>query len=195
MKPFETVAHQITYHQPKIPVISNVTGTKADENIATASYWVNHIRQPVKFAQSMETLHKEGYEVFLEVGSKPILLGMGRQCYPSDLGLWLPSLRPQQADWQQMLQSLTKLYLRGVPVNWSGFDQDYPRSKVLLPTYPFQRQSYWIENEPNYQQKQYLSSETKSHPLLGTKVNCAGEQEIFASFVGEDAPAYLGDDR
>ncbi|MCH2245137.1 MAG: SDR family NAD(P)-dependent oxidoreductase [Crocosphaera sp.] len=195
MKPFETVAHQITYHQPKIPVISNVTGTKADENIATASYWVNHIRQPVKFAQSMETLHKEGYEVFLEVGSKPILLGMGRQCYPSDLGLWLPSLRPQQADWQQMLQSLTKLYLRGVPVNWSGFDQDYPRSKVLLPTYPFQRQSYWIENEPNYQQKQYLSSETKSHPLLGTKVNCAGEQEIFASFVGEDSPAYLGDHR
>jgi len=79
---FETVANQITYNRPNISLISNITGSRADESITTASYWVNHVRQPVKFAQSMETLHQEGYEVFLEIGPKPILLGMGRQCVP-----------------------------------------------------------------------------------------------------------------
>ncbi|MDJ0595861.1 MAG: AMP-binding protein [Pleurocapsa sp. MO_226.B13] len=66
MGSFEAVAYQITYHQPQIPLISNVTGIRADESITTASYWINHVRQPVKFAKSMETLHQEGYQVFLE---------------------------------------------------------------------------------------------------------------------------------
>ena len=144
---FETVTNQITYHQPRIPLISNVTGARADESITTASYWVNHVRQPVKFAQSMETLHQEGYEVFLEIGPKPILLGMGRQCLPEGAEVWFPSLRPGQSDWQQMLQSLAKLYVRGTKVDWLGFDGDYARSKVVLPTYPFQRQRYWIESD------------------------------------------------
>ncbi|MEM6753811.1 MAG: type I polyketide synthase, partial [Cyanobacteria bacterium P01_C01_bin.38] len=142
---FKAIASEITYNQPSIPLISNITGTKADESIATPDYWVNHVRQPVKFAQSMTTLHQEGYEVFLEIGPKPILLGMGRQCLPEDVGVWLPSLRPNQDDWQQMLQSLGELYVRGVKVDWLGFDQDYHRSKVTLPTYPFQRQRYWLE--------------------------------------------------
>ena len=142
---FKAIASEITYNQPSIPLISNITGTKADESIATPDYWVNHIRQPVKFAQSMETLHQEGYEVFLEIGPKPILLGMGRQCLPEDVGVWLPSLRPNQDDWQLLLQSLGELYVRGVKVDWLGFDQDYHRSKVTLPTYPFQRQRYWLE--------------------------------------------------
>ncbi|MDJ0618873.1 MAG: polyketide synthase [Calothrix sp. MO_192.B10] len=146
---FEAVANQITYNQPRIPLISNVTGTTADDSITTASYWVNHIRQPVKFAQSMETLHQEGYEVFLEIGPKPILLGMGRQCLPEDVGIWLPSLRAGQSDWQQMLQSLGQLYVQGVKIDWSGFDRDYPRSKVVLPTYPFQQQRYWIKGTKN----------------------------------------------
>ena len=143
---FEVVASQITYNQPQIPLISNLTGTTADESITTASYWVNHVRQPVKFAQSMETLHQLGYDVFLEIGPKPILLGMVRQCLPEDVGVWLPSLRPGQEDWQQMLHSLAQLYVRGVKVDWLGFDRDYSPSKVVLPTYPFQRQRYWVKS-------------------------------------------------
>ncbi|MGB3193281.1 MAG: type I polyketide synthase [Limnoraphis sp.] len=145
---FAAVAHQITYNNPQLPVISNVTGSRADDMIATASYWVNHIRQPVKFAQSINTLHQEGYKIFLEIGAKPILIGMGKQCLPEAEKVWLPSLYPGQEDWQQMLQSLGKMYVKGVKVNWSGFDQDYASSPVRLPTYPFQRQRYWIET-PN----------------------------------------------
>ncbi|NER24032.1 MAG: amino acid adenylation domain-containing protein [Symploca sp. SIO1C2] len=143
---FEVVASQITYNQPQIPLISNVTGARADQSIATASYWVNHVRQPVKFAQSVESLHQEGYDLFIEIGPKPILLGMLRQCLPEEVGVWLPSLRPSQEDSQQMLQSLAQLYVRGVKVDWLGFDRDYSPSKVVLPTYPFQRQRYWVKS-------------------------------------------------
>ncbi|MEM9276793.1 MAG: aminotransferase class III-fold pyridoxal phosphate-dependent enzyme, partial [Cyanobacteria bacterium P01_F01_bin.143] len=148
---FKAITSEITYNQPSIPLLSNVTGVKADESIATPDYWVNHLLKPVKFAQSMETLHQEGYEVFLEIGPKPTLLGMGRQCLPEDVGVWLPSLRSEREDWQQMLQSLGELYVRGVKVDWLGFDKDYSRKKVILPTYPFQRQRYWIETEKNQQ--------------------------------------------
>ncbi|MFB2977494.1 type I polyketide synthase [Microseira sp. BLCC-F43] len=146
---FEAVAKQITYNQPGITLISNVTGQQATPEIATAKYWVNHVLQPVHFAQSMQTLHQEGYKLFLEIGPKPILLGMGRQCLGEDVGMWLPSLRPPQEDWQQMLSSLGQLYTQGVAVDWSGFDCDYPRRKVALPTYPFQRQRYWQEIPQN----------------------------------------------
>ncbi|NEO38499.1 MAG: SDR family NAD(P)-dependent oxidoreductase [Moorea sp. SIOASIH] len=146
---FETLANQITYHQPRIPIISNVTGAQADNSIATARYWVNHVRQPVRFAQGMKELHQQGYETFLEIGPKPILLGMGRQCLPEGAAVWLPSLRPGIDEWQQMLSSLGQLYVKGTPIDWSGFDQDYARQKVALPTYPFQRQRYWVESSKN----------------------------------------------
>jgi len=146
---FEAVAQEVTYSHPRIPVISNVTGQKVGSEMTTAKYWVNHVRKPVKFAESIKTLHEEGYEVFLEVGPKPILLGMGRQCLPEDVGVWLPSLRLGLEEWQQMLLSLGQLYVKGFNVDWSGFDLDYTNQKVALPTYPFQRERYWIDTSKN----------------------------------------------
>ncbi|WP_424097233.1 SDR family NAD(P)-dependent oxidoreductase [Moorena producens] len=190
---FEAVAHQITYHQPTIPLVSNVTGIRADDTITTANYWVNHVLQPVRFAQSMETLHQLGYEIFLEIGPKPILLGMGRQCLPEQVGVWLPSLREGVEEWQQMLSSLGQLYVQGVKVDWSGFDRDYARQKVVLPTYPFQRERYWIESNKSNRKKPYLSTEKTLHPLLGKRFYCAGQpqQVQFESLLAEDEPAYL----
>jgi acyl transferase domain-containing protein/acyl carrier protein len=156
---FEAIAKTITYNQPEIPMISNVSGTEADENIATASYWVNHVRQPVHFAQSMEVLHQEGYENFLEIGPKPILLGMGRECLMGNKKLWLPSLHPSRPDWLQMLQSLGHLYAQGVKVDWSGFYQDYSCQKLALPTYPWQRKRYWINLQQDKNQDISLTSE------------------------------------
>ncbi|MFM2061665.1 MAG: hypothetical protein RLZZ507_1335 [Cyanobacteriota bacterium] len=142
---FEAVAKQVTYNNPRIPLISNVTGKQVDSEMTTAEYWVNHVTQPVRFAESMKTLHDQGYKLFLEIGPKPILLGMGHQCLPEEVGVWLPSLRPPQEEWQQMLESLGQLYVQGVKVNWSGLEQEYSCQKVALPTYPFQRESYWID--------------------------------------------------
>ncbi|NER98054.1 MAG: type I polyketide synthase [Symploca sp. SIO1B1] len=190
---FEAVANQITYHEPKIPLISNVTGKLVDSEITTAEYWLNHVRQPVQFAQSMTTLHQEGYELFLEIGSKPVLLGMGRQCLAEEVGVWLPSLRPGVDEWQQMLSSLGQLYVRGAKVDWSGFNQNYNREKVILPTYPFQRERYWVETQNTHQQKPYWSTAKNLHPLLGEKINLAGveNQHRFQSYLGAESPGYL----
>ena len=146
---FEQVAANVTYLAPCIKLVSNVTGKLATDEIATSEYWCRHLRQPVKFAVGMETLHQLGYEVFVEIGAKPILLGMGRYCLPKNAGVWLPSLSPKREDWQQLLQSLAALYVRGVSVDWSGFDCDYFRDRLQLPTYPFQRQRYWANITKN----------------------------------------------
>lgn len=173
---FETIANQVTYNQPQIPLVSNVTGELAGDRITTPQYWVNHIRQTVRFADSMQTLHQLGYQVFLEIGPKPILLGMGRQCLPDSESLWLPSLHEGIPEWQQLLSSLAQLYIQGVKVNWLGLEQDYPRCKVALPTYPFQRQRYWIENTPPRHQRQ---QQAKLHPLLDKKLQLPLSKEIL----------------
>ncbi len=173
LEDFARVAKQITYSPPQIDLISNVTGELATAEIATPQYWCNHIRQPVKFAQGMTTLAQQDCEILLEIGAKPILLGMGRPCL-SNLDVaqqedteyrLLPSLRPQKSDWQQMLASLGELYLQGIAINWQRFETDYPQlRRVVLPTYPFQRQRYWIEN--HHQQPNISSSETDWTPIL-----------------------------
>nr|AMB48441.1 polyketide synthase [Nostoc sp. CAVN2] len=177
---YETIATQVSYKDPQITLISNVTGDKVDESITTAKYWVRHVKEPVKFAQSMQTLNKEGNCIFLEIGPKPILLGMGRQCLPADAGVWLPSLRPGVKDWQQILNSLGQLYVQGIEVNWSEFDLDYPRRKVTLPTYPFQRQRYWVEAAEDEQQKvASLQQENTSSPIY--HLLSKGEIELVSS--------------
>ncbi len=153
---FIEVAEKVSYSLPQIEIISNVTGEKINEEIATPEYWANHILKPVQFAKSIEVLQQEGCDVFLEVGAKPILLGMGRQCLPKNDGLWLPSLRPRQEDWQQLLQSLAALALAGVNIDWRGFYIDASYQRLMIPTYPFQRQRYWLPD--NRQDKQYLDA-------------------------------------
>ena len=166
---FRTVAESIEYHPPQRQLISNVTGSLATPEIATADYWVNHIVAPVRFADGMKTIDRE-CKIFLEVGSKPILLGMGRPSLSSDRQnhtLWLPSLRPRKKDWQQILQSLGALYVRGVAIDWQRFDRGYSRQKVSLPTYPFQRQSYWLTKAANTSSKvEVYLPENESQPDL-----------------------------
>ncbi|NEO44601.1 MAG: SDR family NAD(P)-dependent oxidoreductase [Moorea sp. SIO4A3] len=190
---FEAVANQITYHKPRIKLISNVTGKLVGDEITSAEYWVNHVQQPVSFAQSMKNTYQEGCKLFLEIGPKPILLGMGRQCLPEEFGVWLPSLRPGVEEWQQMLSSLGQLYVQGAQVDWLGFEQDYAGQKVALPTYPFQRERYWLETQNDYQQQQHWSKEKNLHPLLGEQLNLAGieNQHRFQSYLRAEYPGYL----
>lgn len=146
---FKQVASEISYSLSKITIISNLTGEAVGHELTTPEYWCRHILSPVNFFAGINTLHSLGYEIFIECGAKPILLGMGHQCLPEGLGTWLPSLYPGKADWQILLQSLGQLYVSGVKVDWSAFDKDYQRRRLVLPTYPFQRQRYWLETENN----------------------------------------------
>ena len=143
---FRQVAESIDYHQPWFKLVSNVTGHIATESISTPDYWVNHVVAPVRFAEGMKTLAQEQCNIFLEIGAKPILLGMGRSCLSSssDREFWLPSLRPRKQDGQQILQTLGDLYAAGIDINWENFYAQRPYNKIALPTYAFQKQSYWL---------------------------------------------------
>jgi acyl transferase domain-containing protein/acyl carrier protein len=170
LEAFAEVAGRISYTSPRIKIVSNLTGELVGEEICSPEYWCRHVREPVRFAAGMETLRQMGYETFVEIGPRPVLLGMGRQCLPEDVGTWLPSLRPQQDDWQQVLHSLGVLWVAGVDVDWSTFDEGYARRKVALPTYPFQRQSYWVKKTMRSQRS---PMEASQHPLLGRRLHSA----------------------
>ncbi|MBP5971592.1 SDR family NAD(P)-dependent oxidoreductase [Brasilonema sp. CT11] len=193
---FEQIATQVNYHLPKIPLISNVTGQQVEDDIATAGYWVRHVRQPVRFADSIESLHRQGVKMFLEVGPQPILLGMGHQCLPEDGETWLPSLRSEQSDWSVMLESLAQLYLKGIGVDWVELDREYAHQKVVLPTYAFQRQRYWIETTSSFAKASQLRNGQRPqsfHPLLGEQLSLAGveKQMRFQVQLQPNNPAYL----
>ncbi len=193
---FERVAKEITFSLPKIDLISNLTGQLVTEDITTPEYWCRHIRQPVQFVGSMETLYQlQGNEVlFVEIGSRPALLSMGRQCLPENVGVWLPSLRYGQDDWQQILSSLGELYVRGTPVNWVGFDQNYQRHRVRLPTYPFQRKRYCIERPTPKARRGFLPHEAKLHPLIDKKIQSPLLKEtLFESYFHTENLPLLAD--
>ncbi|MEM9217717.1 MAG: SDR family NAD(P)-dependent oxidoreductase, partial [Cyanobacteria bacterium P01_F01_bin.150] len=190
---FEQVTGQISYSQPQLKLISNVTGQIVTEEVTTPDYWCRHVLSTVNFAAGMERLRQEEINIFLECGPQPILLGMGRQCLPEDNEkTWLPSLRPNQNDWQQMLSSLGQLYVRGVKINWIGFDQDYSqRRKIALPTYPFQRQRYWIDLP-----KHRSLIGQPSYGLVGNKLELASTgQTIYHQIINLTQYPWINDHR
>ena len=178
---FERIAAEVAYSPPSIGLISNVTGQLAGEEIVSRSdYWRRHIREPVRFSVSMQTLHEQGYELFVEIGPHPTLIGMGKQCLPQGVGIWLPSLKRGQEDWQVLLQSIGTLYAQGQNVNWVGFDQDYQRHRLSLPTYPFERQRYWTKAVKRQSQESIAFLPT-AHPFLGKRLHSPLQSIQFES--------------
>jgi phthiocerol/phenolphthiocerol synthesis type-I polyketide synthase C len=200
---FEQVASQVHFEAPHIPLISNLTGRVLEEEIPDARYWRRHIREAVIFVAGMRALAEEGYDLFLEMGPTPTLLGMGKACLEKGAGTWVPSLRKGKADWQCMLDSLGALYTRNVEVNWAGFDQDYQRCKLPLPTSPFERKRYWLDLAPTSPSGRSggdgdwgpLLSPASLHPLLGRRLRSALSMAQFESTISASALPYLADHR
>ena len=146
---FGRVAGEIEYQAPKITLISSVTGQVVGKReLSEGSYWKRQVRQPVEFRAAMETLGGQGYRVFVEVGPGTTLVGLGRQCLKDEQAVWAPVMRKGRGEWTQALESVGKLYVRGAEGNWAGFEARYQRRRVALPTYPFERQRYWVESKP-----------------------------------------------
>lgn len=212
---FERIANTVTWSEPKIDVLSNLTGRFVSAGEMTQpNYWRRHIRQPVQFGSSMTALYEQGYRHFVEIGPGATLLGMGRACIPGPDCTWLPSLRQDRDDWQQLLESLAALYTGGIEVDWEGFDGDYfvagLRRRIPLPTYPFQRESYWFpqgarsqpaamvftngtHNHPMHQHPMHRHPMHR-HPLLGWQLRAAAVKEtIYESQMGTQLLPYLED--
>jgi acyl transferase domain-containing protein/SAM-dependent methyltransferase len=140
---FEQAVARIALARPQICLVSSMTGAVVDEEIVVPGYWRQHLRQPVRFADVFATMLEDGRSTFVEIGPHPTLLGLGQRCWPDDRALWLPSLRRGADDWDVLLTSLAELYVAGTDVDWRAFDRPYLRRRPVLPTYPFQRESYW----------------------------------------------------
>ena len=132
---------------PRIPYVSNVTGTWITAEEATdPSYWVRHLCQAVRFAGGLAELCREPGRVLLEVGPGQGLTALALQA-PGEL-VAIPTLRSSwdaQPDTAFLLTSLAKLWLAGVRVDWAGFYSRERRRRVPLPTYPFERRRYWVQ--------------------------------------------------
>jgi len=182
----EIVAAEVAYAEPRIDLISNVRGQLARrEEVGQAGYWQRHVQQTVGFAAGMETLHEQGYELFVEIGPSAVLLEMGRGCLPEGAGVWLPSLRREQEDWQQLLQTLGSLYVHGVEVDWFGFDQDYLRSRVPLPTYPFQRQRFWFETKGAETGSSQEQAQVQKQEIPSTSITDTNLEDRILSLVAK----------
>ena len=144
LQPFAAIAESVSYGDATIPLVSGTTGEIADPaTLREAGYWVRHAREPIRFAAGARALAGQGISAFVEIGPKPVLLGLARTTLGDDGDrLWLPSVRPG-SEWLTLLASLAELAVHGAPVDWRGFDRDRSRRIVAAPTYAFQRRRYW----------------------------------------------------
>jgi acyl transferase domain-containing protein/acyl carrier protein/predicted O-methyltransferase YrrM len=149
---FIELVKTVSLQPPKIPYLSNVTGTWITAEEATdPHYWTQHLCQPVRFADGVQQLWSKLNPILLEVGPGQTLGSLALQCLesvPIADKVVLPSLRysyDRQSDIAFLLNTLGQLWLCGVHSDWSGFYANERRHRIPLPTYPFERQRYWIE--------------------------------------------------
>jgi acyl transferase domain-containing protein len=118
---------------------------------------------------------------------------MARRCWPSETGVWLPSLRQGQRDEAQLFQSLGTLYVNACNINWTAVHSCIGGRRVSLPNYPFQRQRYWAE--PSVDQPIRRRIEAAGHPLLGVRRTSPLEEMQFQSRVSAAEPSFLNQHR
>ncbi|MBL8830151.1 MAG: type I polyketide synthase, partial [Planctomycetaceae bacterium] len=202
---FYAVASSVEFRAPTRTIISNLTGEPAGAELATPEYWRQHLRRAVQFAKSAETAAKQGCQLFIEYGPAATLSAMARQCVADERIQYLPSLTGRGGDWQSLLGSLAALHVAGVNVNWDAlYDRRVARSQTL-PSYPFQRQRYWI---PESSAKQGSSSSTQStvtatsavvpaakpgHPLIGQPIRLSTGGVIVEHELSALSSGYLID--
>ena len=147
VEPYRRVLEEVEFQKPRLKLISGHRGKAGGDEMASPDYWCRQLVEPIQFSASLAGLEERGYSIFLEISPKPVLSGIGRRLRNGAGGLWLPSLRPGQSGWKTMLSGLARLYVQGINVDWQRLDHGFPRRRVVLPTYPFQRQRYWIADD------------------------------------------------
>jgi len=188
----DEAASSIAVSPPEIPIVSNLTGRLADDTTyADCGYWSRHARQAVRFADGIRAAHDLGCAAFLEIGPHPVLTGMGKRCVEDESALWLPSLRKGREDWQPLLDSAAQLFTRGARLDWRAFDRDYVRQRCDLPTYPFQRKSFWAGQRDRRGSSR--GSRDNAHPLLGHRIATPISDRIYEAQIKATSPAMLSE--
>jgi acyl transferase domain-containing protein len=149
--PFAQVVNQVQLSPPQIPFVSTVTGDWiTDTQAIDPDYWATHLRQTVQFAPGIETIWQQPSRVLLEVGPRTTTATLARQ-QAKDLHqqVAISSLGSDcSTEWRALLAAVGQLWLAGVSIDWNSFESGETRSRIPLPTYPFERKRFWIEPLP-----------------------------------------------
>ncbi|MFI5585714.1 SDR family NAD(P)-dependent oxidoreductase [Amycolatopsis sp. NPDC051758] len=174
---FEAVARSISYAEPSIPVVSNVTGRLAGE-LTDPAYWVRHVREPVRFADGVRALTEAGVTRFAELGPDGVLSAMGLDSAPD--AVFVPVLRKDRDERTTAETAFARLVTAGVEVDWAAFFAGTEARAVPLPTYAFQRERFWLDAPATSGDAAELGLAAAGHPLLGATVPTAGEDGLVA---------------
>nr|WGC84434.1 RsnD [Streptomyces sp.] len=185
---FHQIASNLTYHPHQIPLITNGDVTSPD-------YWVQHVRDTVRFTDTIHTLHNNGVRTFLEIGPGGVLTALAQDCLTdtTDQHTFIPTLRKNTPEPHALTTAITTLHTTGTSPNWSTL---YPHAHTThLPTYAFQHgRSYWLEPSGSELDVSGVGLSSLGHPLLGAPVALAGEEElVFTSRLALPTHPWLAD--
>lgn len=165
----------VSLHPPQVPYLSNVTGTWITAAEATdPAYWARHLCQPVRFASAVHTLWQTPGQALLEIGPGQTLCSLALQ-HPAGVGLaertalpTLPDAYGQQEEMAFIMRTIGRLWLAGVEVDWQRFYAGEQRRRLPLPTYPFERERYWVEAQASALDSGQPSTSLAKNADMGT---------------------------
>lgn len=199
---FEESIQDLDYRPLKIPVVSNVTGTLAsDDDLQTPEYWVRHARCAVRFLDGVRRLRAENIDTFVELGPDGVLTALTRDCLVESFDpaegdhalLVLPTLRRDRDDVSALGEVLAASYVHGLPVDPVAPLGDGPLT-LDLPTYPFQRDRYWLDPGPGTPDLATVGLDATDHPLLAVAVDLPdGTGTVWSSRVSVRTHPWLAD--
>ncbi|MEU7281406.1 SDR family NAD(P)-dependent oxidoreductase [Streptomyces sp. NPDC045431] len=183
---FRRTAAELTYNEPKIPVVSTLTGTLATgDDLRTPTYWADQVRQAVRFADAVTTLRDLGATTLLEIGPDAVL---------SPLTDATPTLRKTRPEAHQLVTAVGGFFAQGGRVDWERFLGGRPGEPVDLPTYAFQRDRYWLDASDTPADASGFGLLATEHPLLGATVELAdGDHTLFTSRLSLATHPWLAD--
>lgn len=194
---FEAVAAQIKHRAPKLRLISNLTGELMSAP-PDGSYWRRHLRETVRFGEGMLALAKLECRTFLEIGPHPVLLPIAQVCLGAKgkSATWIASLNRKQSDSESVTEMLVALYLAGHNLDWAAVHADASWRRIPLPTYPFQRKRYWLENEKAPPEQVVNGNAVAlAHPFVGTRITSNANGERYEGRYGVHHTGFLSDHR
>jgi len=173
-----------------IPVYSTVRGGLSEAGDFGTTYWARNIREAVRFADTITAMSQAGFDTFLEISSHPVLAKDMEQTLNGQ-GVIFSSLRRNRDERATMLAALGGLYAQGVNPDWKALYPD-GGGYVALPTYPWQRERYWLETFS----RKHTPIDENAHPLLGRQIQSpALEGIVFESQLSAQWPPFLNDHR
>ncbi|MFD5322376.1 SDR family NAD(P)-dependent oxidoreductase [Streptomyces sp. NPDC127092] len=197
---FRAVVAGLDFHPPAVPLVSDLTGRIASaEELASPDYWTAHIREAVRFADVVRTLRDLGAGVFVELGPDAVLSTAAADTLaagsPADDAVTRPLLRRDRAETVALPEALGELWATGVAVDWRAYFGGRGTDAPDLPTYPFQRDRYWLD-APVRRHADVAGAGlgAAEHPLLGAAVELAdGSGFVHTGRLAARAHPWLAD--